>query len=52
MPLFGSLSGVLWGSWARARLVNSNQKEWGFGKHHGVLSKGPPKECSWKRRDC
>lgn len=34
MPLLGSM-GKLWGSWAKARFVNSNQKEQGFGKVQG-----------------
>ena len=32
MPLLGSRGGVLWGSWAKATLANSNQKEQSFGK--------------------
>lgn len=32
MPLLGSTGRVLWGSQARTWLVNSNQKEQGFGR--------------------
>lgn len=32
MPLVGSTGRVLWGSQANSILVNSNQKEQGFGK--------------------
>lgn len=32
MSLLGSLGGVLWGSQAKAGLVNSSPKEQGFGK--------------------
>ena len=32
MPLPGSVGGVLWGSWDKATLANSNQKEQCFGK--------------------
>ena len=38
MPLLGSVIGVLWGSQAKARLVNSNQKEWDFVKLHSGLN--------------
>ena len=42
MPLLGSVGGVLRGSWAKALLVNSNQKEEGGGllSSTGVLYKG------------
>lgn len=33
IPLLRFMGGVLWGSWARARLVNSSQER-GFGKTH------------------
>lgn len=35
MSLLGSMSGMLWGFWAKARLVNSNPKEPGFDKPPG-----------------
>lgn len=38
-PLLVSVDGVLWGSWAKARLVNSNQKSEILISHR-VLSKG------------
>lgn len=39
-PLLGTESGKLWGSQAKARLVNENQKQQGFGKlQGGVLPK-------------
>lgn len=37
----------IWGSQAKARLVNSNQKEWSFGKFHLVLSEKRP----WKAKE-
>lgn len=37
--LLGSMGGVLWGSTGNAKLDNTNQKEWGFDKHHGVSTK-------------
>lgn len=39
MPLLGSLNGVLWGSQARVRLVNLNQKSRDLDKPHWVFSK-------------
>lgn len=39
MPLLGSLDNVLWGSKAKARLVNSNQKSTALVSCMGVLSK-------------
>lgn len=37
MPLLGSAGRVLWGSQAKVRLDNTNQKEQGFGKFLGGL---------------
>lgn len=37
VPLEGSLGRMLWGFQTKARLVNPNQKEWGFGQIHGNL---------------
>lgn len=37
-----------WGSQAKARLVNSNQNECGFGEHHGVLSTGCVRGRPWE----
>lgn len=37
VPLEGSLGRMFWGSQTRARLVNPNHKEWGFGQIHGNL---------------
>lgn len=37
MSFLGFLGGALWGAWAKARLVNLNQKEQGFGMLHGEL---------------
>lgn len=37
-----------WGSQAKARLVNSNQTECGFGEHHGVLSTGHAGGRPWE----
>lgn len=34
MPLLGSVGRVLWGSWTKGRLVNSNHKHSGLGKLH------------------
>lgn len=42
------MGGVPWVSQAKARLVNSNQNECGFGKLHGVLSKGRTKGRPWE----
>lgn len=36
-----------WGSQVKARLVNSNQNECGFGEHHGVLSMGHARGRPW-----
>lgn len=36
-PVLASIGGVLWGSWAKARLVNSNQKNRGLVSPVGVL---------------
>lgn len=33
-----SMEGGLWGSWTKVRLVNSSQKEAGFGKLHKALN--------------
>lgn len=47
MLLLGSLDGTLWASQAKTTLVNSDQKEWDFGKLHrwsylrGTQGKGP-----------
>lgn len=43
MPLLGSTGGRLCGSWSRVRLINSNQKEWSFGKPQGGLIQRIPK---------
>lgn len=40
MPLLGSVSGVLWGSWAKVGLVNSSQKSRVSVSPLEVLSKG------------
>lgn len=40
MPLLGSMGAVLWGSQAKPRLVNSNEKQQGFGKLCRDLSRG------------
>lgn len=42
LPL-GPVSGMLCGSQAKARLVNSNQKEQGFSQLHGCLTEGAHK---------
>lgn len=50
-PLLGTESGELWGSQAKARLVNENQKQQGFGKlQGGVLPKRHTGVIS--RKDC
>lgn len=43
MDLLDSVSRVLLGSWAKARLVNSNQRERSFGSSMGA------KECQGER---
>lgn len=37
MPLSVYMGGVIWGFGAKARLINSNQKSWGFGRLLGGL---------------
>lgn len=37
MPLIWSAGGVIWGSQAKSRSVNSNQKEWDLGILRGNL---------------
>ena len=49
-PSLGSVQ-VLWGSWAKASLVNSNQKERDFGKFHRGPISGAHKEKPWKVGD-
>ena len=48
LSLLGPMDGVLWGSWAKAGLVNSNPKEPSFGKFHGVLCPGPIRGRPWE----
>ena len=48
LPLSGSIGGALWRPRAKTELVNSNQKEWGFGKLDGVLSKGHIRGRPWE----
>ena len=43
LSLLGPMDGVLWVSWAKAGLVNSNPKEPSFGKLHGGLMSGAHK---------
>ena len=45
MTLLGSTSGVLWGSHAKAKLVNLNL---GFERVVGILSKGCAKGRPWE----
>lgn len=52
MPLFGSMNGMVWGSQAKVRLVNSNQKEPGFGKLHGGLMGHTKREGPGRWGDC
>lgn len=40
MPLLGSMGAVLWGSQAKPRFVNSNEKQQGFAKLFRDLSRG------------
>lgn len=42
------MGGGPWGSQAKARLVNSNQSDCGFGEHHGVLSTGHARGRPWE----
>ena len=37
MNLLESVGRVLWGSWAKARFINSNQRKWSFGELHRCL---------------
>lgn len=46
--MLGYVGGVLWGSKAKAGLVNSNQKEWDFGKLHRGLIQGAPSGRPWE----
>ena len=51
MSVLGSMDRVLWGTHAKARLVNSNQKERGFAKLHSGLIQGVPKERLWEAEE-
>lgn len=51
-PVLASIGGVLWGSWAKARLVNSNQKSRGLVSPVGsYLSKERIKGRQWKAEE-
>lgn len=53
MPLLECSSGVLWGSWAKAGLANSNQKRWDFGKlFRGLIKELHKVKVLEGRRDC
>lgn len=40
MPLLGFVGSVLWGAWAKERLINSNQKSSVLISSMGILTKG------------
>lgn len=48
MPLLGSIGGVFWGTWAKARLVSSNPKKLGFGKLCGRLLREVRRGKPWE----
>lgn len=48
MLLLGSVGGVCWGTWAKARLVSSNPKELGFGKLCGRLLREVQRGKPWE----
>lgn len=50
LPLLGSKGGMIWGSWARAVLVNSNQKRRVLVSFMKFLSKECTKGTFWEAR--